>query len=244
MGSRLDRLLTKSSLRLNLVRQSGLYTDGSNRLVSSLWVICIVWVSIECESSVTVISHSHQAQISHLLSYSMSHQIMSHLHEQCAGMSRKPWVISLKSWVRNNGGWCDDVYNGYFLPKDAIILGNTWYISLPPSRRWQSNTWTNNKYLTPLFLPSGQSCMMTFSFRSLHIQAKTHHRIQCRLMCACCHGVCLQLWAASLPWAVGWPMTPAVSSGSHVVDGYVRVGPNQWSRRSDIIGDVAWCRLT
>jgi hypothetical protein len=22
----------------------------------------------------------------------------------------------------------DDVYNGYFLPKDAIVLGNAWYV--------------------------------------------------------------------------------------------------------------------
>jgi hypothetical protein len=34
----------------------------------------------------------------------------------------------------------DDVYNGYFLPKDAIVLGNAWYVSLPPSRRRRSNT--------------------------------------------------------------------------------------------------------
>ena len=34
-------------------------------------------------------------------------------------------------------------------------------------------------------------------------------------------------------------MIPAVSSGQRMVDGYVRVGPNQWSRRSDIRGDVA-----
>ena len=33
-------------------------------------------------------------------------------------------------------------------------------------------------------------------------------------------------------------LIPAVSSGQHVVDGYVRVGPNWWSRRSDFIGDV------
>ena len=31
-------------------------------------------------------------------------------------------------------------------------------------------------------------------------------------------------------------MTPAVSSGRLVVDGYVRVGPNRWSRRSDVSG--------
>ena len=31
-------------------------------------------------------------------------------------------------------------------------------------------------------------------------------------------------------------MTPAVSSGHRVVDGYVRVGPNRWSRRSDVSG--------
>jgi hypothetical protein len=24
----------------------------------------------------------------------------------------------------------DDVYNGYFLPKDSIILGNAWYAAL------------------------------------------------------------------------------------------------------------------
>ena len=36
MESRLDRLLTKASLRLNLVRQSGLYTSGLNRLVSGV----------------------------------------------------------------------------------------------------------------------------------------------------------------------------------------------------------------
>ena len=36
MESRLDRLLTKSSLRLNLVKQSGLYTGGSNCLVSDV----------------------------------------------------------------------------------------------------------------------------------------------------------------------------------------------------------------
>ena len=34
MGLQLDRLLTKSSLRLNLVRWSGLYINGSNHLVS------------------------------------------------------------------------------------------------------------------------------------------------------------------------------------------------------------------
>ena len=32
------------------------------------------------------------------------------------------------------------------------------------------------------------------------------------------------------------PMIPAVPSGRHVVDGYVRVGPNWWSRRSDVSG--------
>ena len=32
-------------------------------------------------------------------------------------------------------------------------------------------------------------------------------------------------------------VTPAVSSGRRVVDGYVRVGPNRWSRRSDVSGD-------
>ena len=42
MESRLDRLLTKSSLRLNLVRRSGLYTGGSNRLVSGVCVTCTV----------------------------------------------------------------------------------------------------------------------------------------------------------------------------------------------------------
>ena len=31
-------------------------------------------------------------------------------------------------------------------------------------------------------------------------------------------------------------VTPAVSSGHRVVDGYVRVGPNRWSRRSDVSG--------
>ena len=31
-------------------------------------------------------------------------------------------------------------------------------------------------------------------------------------------------------------MTPAVSSGRRVVDGYVRVGPNRWSRRDDVSG--------
>ena len=31
-------------------------------------------------------------------------------------------------------------------------------------------------------------------------------------------------------------MTPAVSSGRRVVDGYVRVGPNRWSRRGDVSG--------
>ena len=29
----------------------------------------------------------------------------------------------------------DDVYNGYFLPKDAIVLGNAWYVSLGPTSR-------------------------------------------------------------------------------------------------------------
>ena len=34
-----------------------------------------------------------------------------------------------------------------------------------------------------------------------------------------------------------WPsLIPAVSSGRRVVDGYVRVGPNRWSRRSDVSG--------
>jgi hypothetical protein len=28
----------------------------------------------------------------------------------------------------------DDVYNGYFLPKDAIVLGNAWYVSLGTHR--------------------------------------------------------------------------------------------------------------
>ena len=31
-------------------------------------------------------------------------------------------------------------------------------------------------------------------------------------------------------------MTPAVSSGRRVVDGYIRVGPNRWSRRDDVSG--------
>ena len=31
-------------------------------------------------------------------------------------------------------------------------------------------------------------------------------------------------------------MIPAVSSGHRVVDGYVRVGPNRWSRRDDVSG--------
>ena len=31
-------------------------------------------------------------------------------------------------------------------------------------------------------------------------------------------------------------MTPAVSSGRRVVDGYVKVGPNWWSRCSDVSG--------
>ena len=30
------------------------------------------------------------------------------------------------------------------------------------------------------------------------------------------------------------PLIPAISSGPRVVDGYVRVGPNRWSRRNDV----------
>ena len=33
-------------------------------------------------------------------------------------------------------------------------------------------------------------------------------------------------------------VTLAVFSGPRVVDGYVRVGPNRWSRRSDVRNDA------
>ena len=33
-------------------------------------------------------------------------------------------------------------------------------------------------------------------------------------------------------------LTLAVLSGPHVVDGYIRVGPNRWSRRSEVRNDT------
>ena len=92
----LDRLLTKSSLRLNLVRWSGLYTSGSNHLVSGVWVTSYSM----SQYRIWVISHSHQVWISHLLSYNMSHLTMSHPHEQRMGMNCKSWIMSHKSRIK------------------------------------------------------------------------------------------------------------------------------------------------
>ena len=96
MRSWLDRLLTKSSLRLNLVRRSGLYTSGSNRLVSGVWVTSYSM----SQYWIWVISHSHQVRISHLLSYNMSHLTMSHPYEQRVGMNCKSRIMSHKSRIK------------------------------------------------------------------------------------------------------------------------------------------------
>ena len=44
----------------------------------------------------------------------------------------------------------------------------------------------------------------------------------------------LRLWGQSSCFF--YYLTPAVSSERRVVDGYVRVGPNRWLRRSDVSG--------
>ena len=44
----------------------------------------------------------------------------------------------------------------------------------------------------------------------------------------------VRIIASSDPSSIGEMVIPAVSSGRRVVDGYVRVGPNRWSRRGDV----------
>ena len=46
--------------------------------------------------------------------------------------------------------------------------------------------------------------------------------------------VCCALFYEFGDWC--YRVTPAVLSGCRVVDGYVKVGPNRWSRRSDVSG--------
>ena len=59
----------------------------------------------------------------------------------------------------------DDIYNGYFLPKDSIILGNAWcaalFISLSLSARVVQNATRIDDAFTFTF--TGESCMTTGS---------------------------------------------------------------------------------
>ena len=57
------------------------------------------------------------------------------------------------------------------------------------------------------------------------------HRINLTIIGTCAYSQNERLNIGYIP-----VVTPAVSSGRRVVDGYVRVGPNRWSRRDDVSG--------
>ena len=104
----------------------------------------------------------------------------------------------------------DDVYNGYFLPKNAIVLGNAWYAVLWPRR-------VHKLTLNRVFFLQGNPARRQALPRSLHIQAGALYRTRCRPARSCGRGIRFRLWAASLPRPLDGPLLCLGCSGERAL---------------------------
>ena len=104
----------------------------------------------------------------------------------------------------------DDVYNGYFLPKNAIVLGNAWYAVLWPRR-------VHKLTLNRVFFLQGNPARRQALPRSLHIQAGALYRTRCRPARSCGRGLRFRLWAACLPRPLDGPLLCLGRSGERAL---------------------------